>query len=153
MIPGYEVVGRIDEDGYPWFHEVIASDDILAFSYAEDGPLRHGVARARNIVGVPNFDAKWPHHLLVASGDYIFRAIAVGERAFRTGRHKIGIQARIHDVDLPPEGNWKDGEWERITLPSGPLYTEEQLHSYENSGFDQLRDTAALARKEACLSG
>lgn len=76
---GWERVGRV---GDPVEHVLadVPPDSIIALSAYADGPLRCGVMRARD--SASTFVWNWP--ITGATiGDYVFRATAIGENAFR----------------------------------------------------------------------
>lgn len=87
---GWQPVGRVkrttrDFDLWLVGSEQIRKDDVLRFSAYEDGPLRAGQVQVVGLLasGVATdctTDAAIP---ALCDGDYVFRATAIGEHAFR----------------------------------------------------------------------
>lgn len=89
---GFQYVGRLDEDS-PLSAVAVKlcnppraeAGDVIAFSFAKDGPLRDGFARVDDVAGnwlalSTRASAACP---TIAQHDYVFRATALGEDAFR----------------------------------------------------------------------
>lgn len=73
---GWERVGRVDTDRVVVVNASVVDDDLLSMSSHADGKgAGDPMFRARDVVGCRDY--------LWFVGDYVFRATAIGEHAFR----------------------------------------------------------------------
>ncbi|HEY1554849.1 MAG TPA: hypothetical protein VGF94_08445 [Kofleriaceae bacterium] len=106
---GFKLVGRLIRDVHgldvvtiegtqgakQWPAAAVRAGDIVGVSYGEHGALRLGLARVHDAgrlgsTGPLAIAADWIAITGIAHGDYVFLAIALGERAFARPR-KISI--------------------------------------------------------------